>query len=110
LSIVRNKDRFTFLRGRDGQQLATSLSDAAQHVYNAYGKEWRRHVAQKRDSRRRQRADEEQHAFKTSERDRAWPYSPPDLEGLAFMHAHTLHGDRSRKKTTGKRKAQAAEV
>jgi hypothetical protein len=78
---------------KDGKW-ALSLSSAAQHLYDAVGKDWQKHVARRRDARRRDRAMEVTHAAAAATRDAAWPYVPPNLEGLSFLHAHTIHGDR----------------
>lgn len=93
LSVSKGMDAFNFIAGKDGKWACT-LSDAAQHVYAAFGKDWPDHASRKKEARKRERAKELEHAVAAGKRDCPWPYSPPDLEGLAFLHSHTLHNDR----------------
>jgi hypothetical protein len=97
LVVAKERDVFLNLAGKDGQK-AQSLSDAALHLYEKEGKEWRRAARMKHGARCLEWARERLQQSEVIERDSPWPFSPPDLQGLAMLHVHTAPGDRWVKK------------
>jgi hypothetical protein len=90
--VCKEGDFFLDLTGKDGQR-AITRSQAALHMWEAEGKEWRKRVRMKKDARLKARAHEHLQDAATRERDLPWAFSPPDLEALANLHAHKMHGD-----------------
>lgn len=66
--------------------IATSLSQAAEHIYKKFGKTWRKYVALKSGPRRAERAKSRQVTDEQKRRDAPWPFSLPDNEKLASLH------------------------
>lgn len=101
LSVVKDKDKFHWLECKQSKQVAHSLSEAALHVYQAFGKAWRTKVALCREARELQRREAAEQNTVALARDTEWPLSLPDVEGLRYMHAHVLHSDHSRRLKSG---------
>jgi len=94
LSVCKGNDEFHLITGKADGAWATSVSEAAEHLYAAFGKEWRKSTALRPEARRKARALDRAHTKASKDRDKPWPCCMPDLEGLKFLHEHTLHGDR----------------
>lgn len=85
LVVCRNKDAFMDLRGSDGS-IATTLSQAASHLYTKAGKQWKRIASVKRIVRERERARERGISERVRARDAPWPYTLPDVDRIASLH------------------------
>jgi hypothetical protein len=86
LSVLRGKDQFNLkCRSKDGK-IATTLSEAALHLYNRAGKNWRKSVTMKSIHRRSERDRYRQINQQAQERDAPWPFSLPNTDRIAQMH------------------------
>lgn len=93
LAVLKDQDKFALLTDGDSN-LPSSITELARLVYDAKGKLWKDYFAVKSDARRRLRRRDAWFKREAEERDKEWPIYPPDLEGLARLHAHTFAGDR----------------
>jgi len=93
LTVLKGKDSFSLITGKDGV-FATSLSEAALHAYNAFGARWKHHITMTRQAQERDRATREEQEDEQSQRDAPWPMCEPNWEKLQYLHAHTLNGDK----------------
>lgn len=93
LPVVKGEDKFVFLAGPEGH-LPPTISEAASLIYKSRGKLWRKFFAMTAEAREKWRERKKELRNTRRERDRPWPMFPPDLAGLAALHAHTFHGDK----------------
>lgn len=87
LSVRKGKDAFNSFVGTNGL-VAASLSDAAEHIYQQAGKNWRKSVVMKKDARRFERQEYSKRAEDVKRRDAPWPFTIPNLEKLESLHCH----------------------
>lgn len=93
LTVSKHKDNFNPVTGKDGVW-ATSVSEAALHLYNSVGPRWKQHVSMTRQARQRDRTKKKAFDDAGAKRDEAWPFSEPDRNKLLHLHEHRLNGDR----------------
>ena len=73
-------------------------SGIAQAIYNAYGKDWRKHVSLRPAMRRERKRELQCMRRRMAKRDRPWKCTEPNLAALAALHSHSRDGDEHIKK------------
>ena len=68
-------------------------SGIAQAIYNAHGKDWRKHVSLRPAMRRERKRELHCMKRRMAKRDRPWKCTEPNLAALAALHSHTREGD-----------------
>ena len=94
--LVKGEDKFLWLMKNGIPVFPKTSTEAAQHIWRIFGKDWRKYVTLKREARATAKSQDLLYKLAAQQRDKAWVYIPPNLDGLAYLHAHTLNGDRAR--------------